>query len=74
MNTRNDWENLLNLANEELGKKGYALNIFKDEEWYYSCDILKDGKVIENYAEGFYENELSELITDAWHYVIANFI
>ncbi len=68
MNTRNDWENLLRYANEDLEKTGYSLLITKDDDGYYSCEIRRDGKLVEVYAENFYESELSDLITDAAHY------
>lgn len=72
MNTRNDWQNLLKIANSDLKDYGYELNVFDYGDGYYICEILKDGMSEEVYAENFYENELSDLITEAWHYVKAN--
>ena len=46
MNTRNDWENLLRICNEDLEKTGYSIKI-----------------------TDYYEDELGDLITDAFHYV-----
>lgn len=68
MNRRNDWENLLRYSNEDLEKTGYSLLITEDEEGFYNCEIWKDGELVETYAENYYEDELSDLITDATHY------
>lgn len=81
MNTRNDWKTLLKNANEDLAKHGYELRVYEDDG-YYSCDIWQDvttngctEKVaLETYAENYFENELSDLITDAWHYVLTELI
>ena len=67
MNRCNDWENLLRISNEDLEKSGYSLLITEDE--YYSCEIRKAGELVEIYAENYFEDELSDLITDAFHYV-----
>ena len=71
MNTRNNWEQLLSYANAELEPKGYKINLIHfEEDGTYNCEILKDGVSIEVYAECYYENELADLVTDAWHYVL----
>ena len=67
MNRYNDWQGLLEMANEDLGKFGYSLLIVEPEEGFYNCEIHKDGELVETYAENYYEDELSDLITDAWH-------
>lgn len=70
MNRRNNWEQLLSYANEELEPKGYKINlIYFEEDGTYNCEILKDGVSIEVYAECMYEDELADLVTEAWHYV-----
>lgn len=69
MNRINNWKNLLKIANEELSRNGYELKIYKDEQDCYFCDVWKDGKALEIYAENYYEDELSDLVTDAWAYV-----
>ena len=70
MNTRNNWEQLLEYANEELNPKGYAINLIHfEEDGTYNCEILKDGVSIEVYAECMYEEELADLVTEVWHYV-----
>ena len=71
MNTHNDWENLLRILNEDLEKTGYSIKIINyNNDGYYICEILKDGVSYEVYAENYYEGELSDLITDAHHYVL----
>ena len=67
MNRYNDWQGLLEMANEDLDKFGYSLLIVEPEEGFYNCEIRKDGELVETYAENYYEDELSDLITDAWH-------
>jgi hypothetical protein len=67
MNRYNDWQGLLKMANEDLDKFGYSLLIVEPEEGFYNCEIRKDGNLVETYAENYYEDELSDLITDAWH-------
>ena len=68
MNRHNDWQNLLRICNEDFEKTGYSLLITEDEEGFYNCEIWKDGELVETYAENYYEDELSDLITDAAHY------
>ena len=71
MNTRNNWEQLLYYANEELKPTGYSIRIFDyDGVGYFICEFLKNGVSLEVYAENFYENELSDLVTEVWHYVL----
>lgn len=71
MNRYNDWLNLLRHANEDLEKTGYSLLITEDgEDYLYSCEIWKDGEKLGVYAENYFEDELSDLITDAWHHVL----
>ena len=67
MNRYNDWQTILKLANEDLEKFGYSLLIVEPEEGFYNCEIRKDGELVETYAENYYEDELSDLITEAWH-------
>ena len=70
MNTHNDWENLLRIYNEDLEKTGYSLLLTEDEDGYYSCEVWKNGKFIDTYAENYWEDELSDLITDAAHHIL----
>lgn len=71
MNTHNDWENLLRIFNKDLERTGYSVKIINfNNDGYYICEILKDGVSYEVYAENYYEDELSSLITDAHHYIL----
>ena len=73
MNRINDWQGLLNIANEDLAMYGYGLKVYEpEEEGFYFLDILKDGKSIDNYAGNYYEDELSDLVNDAWYHVKTN--
>lgn len=69
MNRYNDWETILAYGNEDLEKTGYSILIVEPEEGFYDCEIRKDGKLVEVYAENYYEDELQDLVTDAIHYV-----
>jgi len=74
MNKCNDWENLLRISNEDLEKSGYSLRIVSEGGGYYSCQIFKDRKFIGTYAEDYFEDELSDLIIDAFHYIVDTYI
>lgn len=67
MNRYNDWQGLLKMANEDLEKFGYSLLIVEPEEGFYNCEVWKDGEMQDTYAENYYEDELSDLVMDAWH-------
>jgi hypothetical protein len=69
MNRRNNWENILKIANEDLDKHGYSILVVEPEEGFYNCEIWKDGEMVELYAENYYENELNDLVTEVWHYI-----
>jgi hypothetical protein len=71
MNRRNDWENLLRISNEDLEKTGYSIDIVQPEDGYYNCEIWKDGKRVEVYAENYFEDELSDLVMDAANYAFS---
>ena len=71
MNRRNDWENLLRIFNEELEKTGCSIDIVQPEDGFYNCEIWKNGKRVEVYAENYFEDELSDLVHDVFHYVFS---
>lgn len=71
MNRRNDWENLLRISNKDLEKTGYSIDIVQPEDGFYNCEIWKDGKRVEVYAENYYEDELSDLVMDAASYAFS---
>ena len=71
MNTRNDWENLLSIFNKDLEKTGYSIKITDyNNDGCYTCEFIKYGVSVMVYAENYYEDELSSLITDAHHYIL----
>ena len=71
MNTRNDWENLLRIFNKDLEKTGYSIKITDyNTDGCYTCEFIKYGVSVMVYAENYYEDELSSLITDAHHYIL----
>ena len=66
MNFRNDWEATLEMANKDLEKYGMKIRVLYDpDDDIYSCDI-HDGFEWVNFADNYYENELGELVNDAW--------
>ena len=70
MNRRKEWKKLLSLANDDLKQYGYEIKMTDYyEDGCYTCEILKDGVSVDVYAENFYEDELDELVNEAWHYV-----
>ena len=71
MNTRNDWENLLRIFNKDLKRTGYSIKITDyNNDGCYTCEFIKYGVSVMVYAENYYEDELSSLITDAHHYIL----
>ena len=63
---KKDWQELLRQANKELKKAGAKLIVTPDEQ-YFSLDVvLGNGKTKVNYAGGYREDELMDLITEAW--------
>ena len=70
MNRRKEWKKLLSLANDDLKQYGYEIKMTDYyEDGCYTCEIFKDGVSVDVYAENFYEDELDELVNEAWHYV-----
>lgn len=62
---------LIGWANRDIKKYGKQLQINCQDDGFYSLDILtidKVGNVIETYefAENYFESELTELVNDAW--------
>lgn len=63
---KKDWQELLRQANKKLKKAGAKLIVTPDEQ-YFSLDVvLGNGKTKVNYAGGYREDELMDLITEAW--------
>lgn len=70
MNKRNEWQNLLKIANEDLKQYGYRLSVNdRGDKGFFKCVIYKGNKKVDTYAENFYENELEDLVNEAWYHV-----
>lgn len=63
-NRVNNWRELLKLANEDLKKYNAEIGVY-DHDGEFSVTIVVNG-VEEEYADGYYEEELGDLINDAW--------
>ena len=62
---------VVNINGLDLARQKFCITITDPEgEGFYQCDIFNNGILEETYAENYYEDELSDLIIDAWHYVI----
>mgnify|MGYP006916062803 FL=1 len=61
-----NWEALLGKANEDLKQYGARLEVLYDEDDDYSLRVHWSDGETENYATGYYEYEVEELIGDAW--------
>lgn len=65
---------LTDMANKDIEKYGKELAIVKDvNDGTFGLDILtvKHGEIagIVDYARGYFEHELPDLVNDAWNYV-----
>lgn len=70
-NRVNNWQELLKLANKDLKphKIEISASLIDADETY---DILIDNNgITETYASGYYEDELSGLINDAWAHALS---
>lgn len=63
-NKVNNWKELQKLANEDLEKYDAQIGVYEHDD-VYSVTIVVDGKE-EEYADNYYEDELGDLINDAW--------
>lgn len=64
-NKVNNWNELLNLANRDLIQQQVYINVNSNGDGTYNVEIVDNDKT-ECYAEGYYEDELGDLINDAW--------
>lgn len=65
MNTRNQYETLLEIANNDLIGLGKRI-VIEEEEGDYSVKIVDSDNNTEIFAEGWDEEDLEELINEAW--------
>ena len=70
MNKVNDWKTTLNAANKALAKQGKVITLEEFDETY--TIYIEDTATSEwdVYAEGYYEDELCDLINDAWAHAL----
>lgn len=66
-NRRNEYQILLEMANEELAESNTRLELYKNEDGFYNLDIIHPNGKRENYAENYFEDELDGLVHEAWH-------
>lgn len=69
MNKRNNWQQILDFANADLRQYGVSLKVERDDENTYSVNIVTPNGE-EQYACGYYEDELESLIADACDWVL----
>lgn len=66
-NRVNNWEQLLELANKNLKKYGVEMNVLLAEDTgNYDLHIAYPDGTTDIYAQNYYEDELDELVNDAW--------
>lgn len=65
MNKRNEWEELLEQANGDLKKYSIWMKI-SEEDGFFTLYLMQVGKLPYTFAENCDENELCELINEAW--------
>jgi len=66
-NRVNNWEQLLELANKDLKKYGVELNVLLVEDTGdYDLHIFYPDGTTDIFAQNYYEDELGELVNDAW--------
>lgn len=71
-NRVNNWQELLKLANEDLKKYGVEINVLLvDDTSDYDLHIFYPDGTTDIFAENYYEDELGELVNDAWAHVRA---
>lgn len=63
-NRVNNWRELLKLANEDLKKYNAEIGVY-DHDGEFSVTVVVNGEERE-FADGYYEDELGDLINDAW--------
>lgn len=65
-NRVNNWKELLKLANKDLKKHNKVIKLEENDGAYTLYIEDTTDKSFDTYAEGYYEDELGELINDAW--------
>ena len=66
-NKVNNWEQLLELANKDLERYRVKMNVVHvDNTADYDLHILYPDGTTDIFAQNYYEDELGELVNDAW--------
>lgn len=65
MNSKNSWSELLLMANQNLQKIGMEIEVIKNTDDCYTVNI-KNGEQSTCFAENFFEEEMTDVINDAW--------
>jgi hypothetical protein len=66
-NKRNNWQELLEMANKDVIKHDKRIDIHEDNEGYFSIAIITPSNGHQfPFAENLFEYELDECINDAW--------
>lgn len=68
MNTNSNWHGALNMANADLKKYNISLQVEQEDNTYNINIVYPDHS--EQYACGYFENELENLIKDACSWVV----
>ena len=77
-NFRNNWQEMLKLANDDLKPHNTTICVDQNEDdGYYSISILygvdfdtAKHEKYEMFADTLFESELSDCVTGAWHYAL----
>ena len=64
-NRVNNWKELLKLANEDLAKQHLQIKL-EEFDGTYTLYIDNPDGTTDIFAENYYEDELAELVNDAW--------
>ena len=71
-NRHNNWKKLLKLANSNLKNYGVKMNVVHvDDTANYDLHIVYPDGTTDIFAQNYYEDELDELINDAWSHARA---
>lgn len=66
-NRINNWEQLLELANEDLKKYGVEMKVLLVEDTDdYDLHIVYPDGTTDIFAQNYYVDELGDLVNDAW--------
>lgn len=71
-NKVNNWNELLKLANEDLSKHKCKITLEEFDNFYTLYIESTTTDKWETYAEGYYEDELYDLINDAWAHALTS--